>query len=151
MARPTKTKADFAADEKWIAFGEAYIEAEGNIAKACRLCDAVSEGNVYRQRRENPEFIRFLEDVSTMGLGEAVAASDARLTKAGVNGEPIPAPMLKTQDQLYRRTEKIKTSIQVNNTTNITSGDPLADDMIRELIEWKAAQLAREKSLAERN
>ena len=138
MAKTRKTAEGYAAEPKWQAFGKAYIDAEGNITKACEACGTVTKENVYKHRRENPEFIRWLEDVSTLALGEAVAASDARLTKAGVDGVAIDSKLLRTQDQLYKRTDKIQTKIEVNNSTTINQADALPPEVMKGIAEYIA-------------
>lgn len=131
-----KTKAEFAEDPKWIRFGELYVKNEGNISAACKEHGDIDESGVYRHRRENPEFIRWLEDVNTLALGSAVCVADARLTNAVETGKALPPGVLRTQDQLYKRTDKITSRTETNVTIhNHGVGEKKGDilDKAREL------------------
>lgn len=141
------TKIDFDKEEEWQLFGEAYIRHEGNMRAAAKEV-GMNEATVYGHSSRNQDFRDWLCKLASKAAFAAVAAADARTANAVQAGKGLDPKLLKTQDQLYKRTDKIK-PVSVN--VNANGDSPFTREQKEKLINWEVEKRAREMVAAQRN
>jgi hypothetical protein len=148
------TKSDFAADEKWQAWGSAFIANKGNIRRACDAA-GISESIFYRHRRENEEFRAWLKDLWDEEFADGLAVHDAELIESAKTGTPLSVDDRATKKLYYERAGKLKQKIEHTGIPAQGTGEALPLELIKDLIEHeaekKAREMVRERELAKRN
>lgn len=104
-------KVKFRKNRRWRAFGEAYVRNGGDIAAAAKAA-GVKKSLVYHRRKDDPEFTSWLEELTLCAMESAVVSADARLSRAVQNGESLEPQLLRTQDQLYKRAGKSRSTAE---------------------------------------
>jgi dihydroxyacetone kinase len=128
-------KADFPKNRKWRRFGEEYIRNGGNIEAAARAA-GVERTAAYRRRRDNPDFLLWLQELTAQAMEAAVTSADARLSHAVQIGEALEPPLLRTQDQLYKRTDKIRNTMETGvGIHNLSGVGEKKDDILERAFE----------------
>jgi hypothetical protein len=127
-------KVDFRDNPKWRRFGEEYLKNGGNIAAAAKAA-RVKRSVAHLRRQDNSGFLAWLQELTSHAMESAVVSADARLSRAVQSGESLEPQLLRTQDQLYKRTDKVRstmeTSVCIHNHAGV--GDKKDDILDRAL------------------
>ena len=142
------TVKDFDADERWQAFATAFIENGGNSQAACREA-GFNQDTAARTKKQNPNFVEWLEEIVDRKMSVAINKADIRLANVVANNKPMDSAMRGTQKLLYERKDKLGAKLKISAT--IDRGEALDMDIIEDLIDAKVAKKLRESAVAGRN
>ncbi len=118
-------KIDYENDPQYQVFAQEFIRTGGKINRAAEKA-GLSAGAISNLKWYNLGFASWLAGLLESALVLAVAIQDARLLKAITDGKPLDTPSIRTGDQLYRRTDKIKPAQQI---VNVHGSGPSAEDI----------------------
>jgi hypothetical protein len=114
-------RGNFRNNPKWRRFAEEYLRNGGDIAAAAKAA-GVERSRAYRRRHNNPDFLVWLRELTSHAMEAASASANARLSRAVQTGESLEPQLLRTQDQLYRRTDKVKDKMKPDTSIHNHAG-----------------------------
>lgn len=141
-------KIDFEKSDEWQDFGRAYIKHDSNMAAAAREV-GIKPHIVHHHSSRSQNFRDWLLKLASKAEDAANAAGRVRLANAVLSGKGLEPKLLKTQEQLFKRTDKTKPA-EININVQ-TSEDVFSREQREELVKWMVEQRAREMVAAQRN
>lgn len=134
---PEKIK-NFDAHPKWSLFAKEFVKNGGKTTKACEKAGLKSNAASV-MKRENPDFVDWLEQIVKRRLSRAVSKGDLAIAEAVAKGKAIDSGKRGTLKLLYERTDKLQKSVEVHNHTIINQGEALSLETLAALAQWAVA------------
>ena len=129
---------DFDAHPKWSIFAKEFVKNGGKTTKACEKA-GLSSNTASVMKRDNPDFVKWLEQIVKRRLSRAVNKGDLAIAKAVAGGKAIDSAKRGTLKLLYERTDKLQKSTETHHTTIIHQGEALSLELLAALAKWAVA------------
>ena len=131
------TTDDYDKDERWRKFAVEFIANGGVMTRACEAA-GLQRDAAATAKKGNPNFVAWLDEIIKRKMASAMNKADILLADSVGKHKAVDSKLLKTQEQLYKRNDKLQKSVEIHNNPTFNQGEALASDVIRDLLTWAA-------------